>query len=240
MKTYLVDARFDTLMDKHIFNRKDLNSKWGAYDGIVGNKLLNYLQSEKTPFFSTWLTLTSHEPYETPVPVAIPGTDDLSLFLNSLHYTDQVVSNFIDQCANQPFWENTLCVIVADHGHRLPLGPDKEQDFRIPLLLTGGALRQQGVVIDKTVSQIDIAPTLLQSAGLPTAAYSWSKHLFNDGPGWAYFAFNNGFGMVADSSYVVFDNVGKQIITAGGAQQAELIRLGKSFIQASYQDYLNK
>ncbi len=43
-----------------------MNSKWGAYDGVLLNRQLEELNKEKQPFFSTTLTLTNHEPFEVP------------------------------------------------------------------------------------------------------------------------------------------------------------------------------
>lgn len=240
MKSYLLDCKFDTLIEKKLFQQKDLNSKWGAYDGVVADKLFNQLKFAEQPFFSTWLTLTSHEPFETPIKVSIPGDDETSLFLNSLHYTDQVVTDFINKCAKESFWNRTIFVIVADHGHRLPLGSSKVADFHIPLLFTGGALINTGTRINRTVSQIDISKTLLNSVGLNANNFYWSKNIFNPTANWAYFAFNDGFGFVTDSSNVTFDNIGKQIISAQGKSTDSILSLGKSFLQASFQDYLSK
>ncbi|MCW5917975.1 MAG: sulfatase-like hydrolase/transferase, partial [Ferruginibacter sp.] len=112
IKSYLLHSRLDKIIDVHHFAEADRNSKWGAHDGVVMNYLLKEIPLLPQPFFATWLTLSSHEPYETPVPTAIQGKDDVSLFLNSLHYTDEVLYQFIEACRKMPFWENTLLVVV--------------------------------------------------------------------------------------------------------------------------------
>lgn len=84
-----------------------------------------------------WLTLSSHEPFETPVPVTIIGDDDGSKFLNSLHYTDSIVFSLINEFKKQIWWKNTIVAIVADHGHRMPSTGKKIDDFKIPMLLIG-------------------------------------------------------------------------------------------------------
>ena len=134
MKSYLMGSGFKHFVSKGNFDSKDQNSKWGAHDGVVMQKIQNYLNNQKSPFFTTWLTLSSHEPYETPVEPIIKGSDNESLFLNSLHYSDTVVSEFIEHCKKQPFWKNTLIIIVADHGHRLPASKNKINDFKIPFI----------------------------------------------------------------------------------------------------------
>src|SRR5690606_22039669 len=121
----------------------DRNSKWGAHDGVVMERFKLALQTMPQPFFANWLTLSSHEPYETPVNRVIKGKGDEAAFLNSMHYTDMVVGEFVDFCKNQPWWNNTLLVIVADHGHRFPLSSSQFSNFHIPLLVLGGPVTPQ-------------------------------------------------------------------------------------------------
>src|SRR5205085_2909578 len=110
----------------------DQNSKWGAHDNVVKDKIIADLSKKQQPFFITWLTLTSHEPFETPVKTVIEGKDDESLFLNSLHFTDSTIYEFVQQCKSEPSWNNTIIIITADHGHRLPVTGKQVDDFKIP------------------------------------------------------------------------------------------------------------
>jgi phosphoglycerol transferase MdoB-like AlkP superfamily enzyme len=242
MKTYLMGSGFQRFVSKSDFESKDQNSKWGAHDGVVMNKLSRELAKEKSPFFSTWLTLSSHEPYETPEQTAIKGKDDESLFLNSLHYTDNVIGNFIQQCKQQPFWQNTLVVIIADHGHRLPYSKEKINDFRIPMLWLGGALQAKSQIINSTGSQIDLAKTILNQLEINSSSFVWSKDLLAEKRNpWAYFSFNNGFGWVKDKkNYFVYDNVGNRIMEEQGSIDSNDIKAGKAMQQNSFADYLSK
>lgn len=160
IKSYLLHGGFDPIIGKSDFAAADMNSKWGAHDGIVMKRVLADLAKTKEPFFAGWLTLSSHEPFETPVPVVFPGKENTSLFLNSLHYTDQVLGDFIDSCKRQPWWEHTVIIIIGDHGHPLPETGKRVDDFRTPMLWTGGAVTQKGLMVEKVVSQLDIATTL--------------------------------------------------------------------------------
>ncbi|RYY99657.1 MAG: alkaline phosphatase family protein [Chitinophagaceae bacterium] len=239
IKSYLLGAGFDPLVQKSDFAAKDQNSKWGAHDGVVADRILSDLARARAPQFTTWLTLSSHEPFETPVPPRIRGADDTHQFLNSLHYTDSILYRFVRRCQALPGWENTLLVIVADHGHALPETGNRLDNFRIPVLILGGGIRPQ--VLTRTVSQLDLAPALsprLADAGL-RRDFPFGHHLWAP-PGWAFFSFNNGFGFVQDSSWVLFDNVGRQPIATGGGNSAPLIRAGQALQQQAYQDYLDK
>lgn len=241
MKSYLLESGFQDFVSKDDFDRSDQNSKWGAHDHIVKNKILADLSKKQGPFFITWLTLSSHEPFETPVSTVIKGTDDESLFFNSLHYTDSTIYDFVKECKMQSWWGNTIILITADHGHRLPQTGKQIDDFKIPLLLLGGALNTKGIEINKTGSQTDIAATLLSQTGIQQNPFVWSKDLFNNGAKpWAYFSFNNAFGFVQQDQYFIFDNVGKQVIEQNGPVTETDIKRGKAIQQESFADYLKK
>ena len=241
IKSYILSAGFDAFSDVGDYASKDKNSKWGAHDGVVAARVLRDLPSMKQPFFSTWLTLSSHEPYEIPRAPAFQGDSRTTLFLNSLHYTDAVVFDFIEKCKQQPWWSKTLVVIVGDHGHTLPETGKQTDNFTTPMLWLGGALDLQGVVIDKVVSQLDLATTLVQQVGVKDPLFPFSKNIFDSTyKEWAFFTFNNGFGLVQPRKAFVFDNVGRQVILNDSAVGEGDLRVGKALQQVSYQDYLDK
>lgn len=239
IKSFIIHNGFDRITDKSFFSSKDLNSKWGAHDGVVANKIVADLAKQQQPFLTTWLTLSSHEPFETPVAEEFHGKDHTTKFLNSLHYTDAVLFGFIESCKKLPSWKNTIVVIVADHGHPLPETGSKLDNFKIPILFLGGALKQTGITIDAVCSQIDIASTLTHQT-LSQANFPFSKNILDSSTSqWAFFSFNDGFGFIQPGRPVLFDNVGR-IPLPGYATDAQGIRLGKAMQQHSYQDYVDK
>lgn len=241
IKSYLYGANFQRIVTKNDFDSKDWNSKWGAHDHIVYDRLLNEHANKSQPFFTTMLTLSSHEPFEVPTESKINGEDVTSKFLNSMNYADQSLGEFIESAKKQPWWQNTIVIIIADHGHREPETNSKTDDFRIPMLWLGGALEKNNLEVNKYVSQIDLASTLLQQIGLNSYAYNWSKNIFDpQTKQWAFFSFNNGFGFVEPQKEIVFDNVGKKVIERKGNVAPKDIELGKSLMQRMYQDYLDK
>ncbi len=241
IKSYLLHGGFDPIIGKNDFAAKDMNSKWGAHDGVVMNRVFEDLSKSKKPFFATWLTLTSHEPFETPVATVFAGSDNTTKFLNSLHYTDQVVSDFIDKCSKEPWWNNTIIIITGDHGHPLPENGNKADDFRTPMLWIGGALNKKGIIIDKIVSQFDIAETLAKQVGLSEAKFPFSKNVLDPASkSWAFFTFNDGFGFVDSTGRLVFDNVGKLPIQQEGGAGATETEAGKAMMQRVYDDFLKK
>ncbi|MBS1655121.1 MAG: LTA synthase family protein, partial [Bacteroidetes bacterium] len=242
IKSYLLQSGYSHIISINDFSKKDRNSKWGAHDEVVMNRIVSDFSQLKQPFFTTWLTLSSHEPFETTEPQpAFPGTDIKTKFLNSLHYTDGVLGAFVDQCKQQPWWQNTIMIIVADHGHPLPETGHRVDDFKIPLLWLGGALDTTGLVIDKYASQLDIATTLAKQIGVQNNYFPFSKNIFDSTVlPWSFFTFNNGFGFVQPDKKLIFDNIGKQVIEKEGPVTNMDIEAGKALQQLTYQDYIDK
>ncbi|MCF0052022.1 sulfatase-like hydrolase/transferase [Dyadobacter sp. LJ53] len=242
MKSYFMQQDFDQIIDKNDFDEEDMNSKWGAHDHIVLNRLMSDLDRQKQPFFSTLFTLSSHEPFEVPVKTAIPGNDAEHLFLNAHHYTDASIGEFIKVAKTKSWWNNTLVIIIADHGHPLPeTDKSKPAEFRIPMLWLGGALQMQSSRIDSLSSQTDLAATLLNQLHLPSGSFTWSNDIFgkNRVP-FAYFAFTNGLGWMKPGGFLVRDNIGGNIIEKTGALTPEEENFGKAYLQSSFSDYLKR
>ncbi len=242
MKSYFLNGQFDELITKEDFPEElTKNTKWGANDSLVFDRLLIDLNKKKAPFFVNYFTLSSHEPFEVTGHQVIKGKDETSKFLNAHNYTDKFLGQFITKAKQQPWFKNTLIIIVADHGHRLPLTKNKEEEFQIPMLWLGGVLKTPPKIVSNVCSQNDIAKSLLNQLNINSKEYIWSKDLFakNYLP-FAYFAFNNGFGFVQKDKSFTFDNVGKQIIQKSGAISEQDINIGKAYVQASFEDFLSK
>ncbi|MCF2490882.1 LTA synthase family protein [Dyadobacter sp. CY347] len=242
MKSYFLQQEFDRIIDKNDFDQKDMNSKWGAHDHIVLNRLLSDLDKQKQPFFSTLFTLSSHEPFEVPVATAIQGNDPEHLFLNAHHYTDASIGDFIKKAKTKSWWDNTLVIIIADHGHPLPeTDKSKPAEFHIPMLWLGGALEKPSARVDSLCSQTDLAATLLNQLRMSSGSFNWSNDIFgkNRTP-FAYFAFNNGLGWMKPGGFLVRDNIGGNITEKSGALTPEEENLGKAYLQSSFNDYLKR
>jgi phosphoglycerol transferase MdoB-like AlkP superfamily enzyme len=240
LKSYLLQSKFDRFTDKNDYSAKDQNSKWGAHDGIVAERILNDIEKDTGSYFTSWLTLSSHEPFEIPVAPAFSGNSETSLFMNSLHYTDEVIYQLVEKLKQRPDWDKTLVIIVADHGHPL-IDPSTTVDNRkIPMLWLGGALKEKGIVA-RIGSQLDLATSLEQQLNPGSDLFPFSRNLFDSSAGqWAYFSFNDGFGLVQPGKTLVYDNVGKQISFSKGAITKRDLEMGMALQQFFYDDYLRR
>ncbi|MFN2457705.1 MAG: LTA synthase family protein [Chitinophagaceae bacterium] len=241
IKSYLLSSNFDHIVEKNNFSKKDQNSKWGAHDGIVMKRCISDLKKVSQPFFTTWLTLSSHEPFETPITPTFKGNDHTTKFLNAHNYTDKVLYEFVQECKQQQWWKNTLMIIVADHGHPQPPTNNRFADFKIPILWLGGALNRTSYEINKVVSQLDISTSIVFQAGIEKNDFPFSKNLFDTTtPPWAFFTFNNGHGFIQQGKMLLFDNVGKRIIEQDGNIKQIDIQAAKALQQIIYEDFLKR
>lgn len=241
-RSYLTNSRFEHITSDEDFPDEYNQSKWGVHDHIVFQQALLECDTASQPFFKVILSLSSHEPFDVPmVPPKFPGNDVDSLFLNSCHYTDRSIGEFIVKAKNSDWWNNTVVIFVADHGHRLPGAKelaDKER-YRIPLIMAGGAIRSD-TVIAKYASQTDLANTLLSQLSAPNPSFTFSKDILSPSSNsFAMYFYNDGYGFVSDDHYIIFDNVGKQFLRQDGATQDDLDRT-RAYEQILFIDYNNK
>ena len=241
-KPYVLSHGFDRLTDKHAFVAKDQNSKWGAHDGVVFNRFRNEIGQLKQPFFATMLTLSNHEPFEIPESPRFPGSDLPNRFRSTAFYTDKSLGAFIRSAQKEAWFKNTLFVIVADHGHRLPkekYAISEAKRFHIPLLFFGDVIKPEfrGKQLAVFGSQTDIAKSLLGQVGFDASRFAFSQDLFATHPdqGYAFFDWDNGFGVIRKGSFASFDNAGKRIIKQEGSQN--LLMFGQAYMQKVFTTY---
>ena len=164
MKSYLLSKGYQKLTADTDFSLAERNSNvWGVNDDITSEWLLEELKKRSEadgPWFTTYLTLSSHEPFEVPynrLEEKIP---------NAFAYTDDCLGKLIEGLKQTSLWENLLIVCMPDHGFCYPQGTtDRGGEFsHIPMLWLGGAIKEP-MKVDKIMNQTDMAATLLGQLG---------------------------------------------------------------------------
>jgi arylsulfatase A-like enzyme len=100
------------------------------------------------------------------------------VYFQKIRQTSSDLGRFVHDLLARPGCENTLVAITADHGEGLfdhPLVPESsghgyllyESHLRVPLILYHPAGGLEPRVIDQEVRLLDLAPTLLDYAGIP-------------------------------------------------------------------------
>ena len=120
-----------------------------------------------------------HDPQDAPVPSFVPDTplfrERMALFYDAITNMDKQVGELLGKLQAQGLAENTIVVFWGDHGAGYPRGKIHAYDdgLHIPLIMKFPEKYRQlapaapGTVVDDLVMHMDLAPTMLQLAGIP-------------------------------------------------------------------------
>jgi phosphoglycerol transferase MdoB-like AlkP superfamily enzyme len=248
IKSYIYRNGYNRVMDKNDFPSSVPSGRLGIHDSIMLHIWLDSLSSAKQPFLSSLFTISTHAPFDEPFSKTINWGGMDNSYLNSVMYADQQLKIFFDQAKKQSWYANTLFILVADHSHGLPkhYAYDSYEYYHIPLLLYGGALKDEyrGIKDNRIGSQNDILATLLHQMNLPDTNYRWSKNLLNPfTQEFAFYTFDNGFGFADTTGVTVWNHKFPSESYSTGTDEAQKqLRLtkGHAMLQAIMKDYLSK
>ncbi len=124
----------------------------------------NAKAASRQPFMATILTVSNHPPYVIPDffhPKSADKEDQI------VEYVDWAVGDFLAKARREPWYSNTVFVLLGDHGKLLGDNADSElpQSLNhIPLIMFGAGVPQKHV--EGMASQVDVMPTLLGLLGM--------------------------------------------------------------------------
>jgi len=175
---------------------KFYDATWGVSDEDMFNRAATELAAlpANRPFFAVLQTLSNHTPYHLPDPLPfapVQGFGDLDQHLTAMKYSDWALGQFFEQARHAPWFEQTLFVVVGDHG----FGTSTQVTdidlarFHVPALLIGPGIRARFGAHSATVaSQVDLVPTAISQLGKPFTHQCWGRDLLAlpaDDPGFA-------------------------------------------------------
>jgi len=157
-------------------------SIWGVADETLFDHTLRVLDRQPAgrPFFAHIMTTSNHRPFTYPqgrIDIASPGGRE-----GAVKYTDYAIGKFIRDAHSKPWFADTLFVIVADHcasvagKTQLPV-----EQYHIPLIFYAPQMLAAGRHAP-TMSQVDIAPTLLDALGRHGTAQFFGRSIYAAGP----------------------------------------------------------
>lgn len=226
---------YDRVITQDDFSSDQMGDKWGAHDQYTFDRLLETMDSQPEPFFDFYFTLSSHEPFT--VPMERHMEDD---YLNSMYYTDMCLGKFMREARSKKWWNNTVFVLLADHGHGGPENVTEidRRKFNIPLIITGGAVAPKDSLVTSYGSQTDLAATLLSQLGVEHDQFVFSKNLLDStAVDFAFFDFSDGFGYVTPDNYEVYDNQMSQFIRRDDMSATADTTSGKAYLQKIAKDF---
>jgi len=147
-------------------------------DRVVMQKAARYLKeriASDTPFVLTAFLISNHVPFDSPEPELnlYEGKDLKRKILNTMHYDDEVLREFFNSIKNESWFDRTVFIITGDHGMDLgergvSASPEniRHETNWVPLVIySAHPLLKQGKT-DLPASHIDLAPTIMEMAGI--------------------------------------------------------------------------
>lgn len=249
LKAYLMSMKFGTVLDEEDFPSSVPHGSLSIYDEIVLTRHLEDLKKMKQPFFSALFTASTHSPYDVPTPPAPLEWEMPEMpYVNSAHYTDYCLGKYFEKVKQEPWYEHTLFILVADHSH-----PSYKEWYyydagyqHIPMLWLGGALKKEwrGKQINRFCSYIDLPCTLLRQLGMETDSFTWSRNILDmGGKQFAPVSVNVGIEWITPDGSFALDMTNGRVY-ADTYQNDSLrerdMKSARAYLQTSYQDYLEK
>ncbi len=233
MRSYLISGGFETLVWKKDYTQEEQKSaQWGVRDDITFKTLFSMLNSAPKPCLIGYSTLSSHQPWDVP----LQHFEDEKL--NAFYYLDQCIGDFLQDLCQSDLWENTLVVMLPDHG--IIYNDLNESDpllNHIPMLWVGGVLKKP-FRIDKICNQTDLPATLLGQLGVNHDNYSFSRDVLSKTytKPFAIHTYDDGFSVIDSTSFVNYDFVSNKIVTSYGPGADLFIKRAKALLQVASKD----
>jgi lipoteichoic acid synthase len=177
---------FDACLDLSAFKTDEILGL-GLSDKSFLSQAVKKIEKQKKPFFTFMLTLTSHSPFDFVKEQATIKLPDYLKdtktggFIESIHYTDEAIGNFIKELDKSGILDDTIVVIYGDHEglnkyfHDEVMGiegiPDsfKNNDKKVPLIIYSKELKGRELKVNG--GQVDFLPTISSLMGVDEKKY---------------------------------------------------------------------
>ncbi len=183
MKGWFLGNGFDEVIDENKFKNPKFKGTWGICDEEVvirANEEFKKLSSQNKKFASIIFSTSNHNPFDFPQDKIklIDGIAKKSV-KNAVKYADFAIGRLIELAKKEPYYKNTIFLIVADHNIRV-YGDDvvPVNMFHIPALILGGNIKP--MIYNNLTTQPDLLATILDLAGIGAKVPIMGHSIFSD------------------------------------------------------------
>ena len=175
------------IVDEPCLDSREITFKnaWGVCDDDIFNRTIqeaNRAYTSRRPFFFHIMTTSNHQPFTFP-----EGKIDLtpgegrggSGRFGGVKYTDYALGRLIHHAQKQPWFDDTVFVVVADHcaasAGKIGLPVKK---YHIPLFIYAHKYIR-AMEVETLASQMDLAPTLLALLNISYQSYFFGENILD-------------------------------------------------------------
>ena len=194
MAGFFLANGFDRVTDQNDYKNPKFRATWGVSDEDLLQRVDEELMAAgENPQFILTFSSSNHSPFEFPDNTIELHDAEKQTVNNAVKYADYAIGRFFDKARTQPYWDNTIFLVVADHDTRVfgaSLVPVNK--FHIPGVILGPGIEPRHYT--RVASQIDLAPTLLRLLGISSTHPMIGHDLLSlpdDFPGRALMQYSN-------------------------------------------------
>ena len=190
-------------------NDADYDGTWAIWDEPFFQFFATKMSTFRQPFMTALFSASSHDPFRIPSEYErVYPEDGIHKIHKCVRYTDNALRKFFDTAKQQPWYENTLFVITADHTNALTRKEyiNDAGHYKVPIIFytPNGDLRGRLPVI---AEQTDIMPTVLGYLNYEKPYFAFGHDVLD--PNYAHhYALNHNdqiFQLFTDSLMLQFD-----------------------------------
>ncbi len=179
MDALIARQGFDTMEDAGAIGGH-VESSFGVDEPATVTRMLAWVDGHdrRRPFFLLYMPVAGHHPYATARPGPFAGPGDLNAYKNALRDGDDSLAVLLDGLRARQLDRRTMVVAVGDHGEAFGQHDGNyghtlfayDENVRVPLLIAIPGVTTRSVRARQVASVIDIAPTILDLAGITAPA----------------------------------------------------------------------
>ena len=166
MNAFFRTNGFDEIHAEENYPKEKIANHFGVQDDYLYEyalPILNERAQSGQPFFSVLLSISNHPPYVIPS-YFHPKSEKIEDQI--VEYADWSIRKFMTEAQQQPWFENTIFVLLGDHG-KLVGTPENEMPEaynHVPFMIYRKGIEPRNIA--NFGGQIDVAPTLLGLLGI--------------------------------------------------------------------------
>lgn len=185
-------------------NDSDYDGAWGIYDIPFLQYSAEKMNEYSEPFAATLFLLSSHVPYSLPSDYVVPEyLSNNTAFEKTVRYSDDALSLFFKKISQYEWFDNTLFVIVSDHGnseHHYNKYKNVKGAYKIPIAFYAPGIIEKRRV-EEIAQQADINLSILSLLEIDEDVFSFGRNLFDSISKPSYISFLNSIYQYSNGEY---------------------------------------
>jgi len=195
----------------NVFSEFDYPSEWvQSTNGVPDHKMfefaiptLNSFANKGGSFFAVFMTSSDHKPYIIPQNIDFePRSKTIGDQITE--YADWSIGQFIKNASAQVWFDNTVFVLIGDHGVNMGHTYDMPLSYHhSPLIIYSPSLLPNPDTLHNLGGQIDVSPTVLGILNIPFENNTMGINLLHHSRPFMYFCTDDKIGCLDNEYYLI-------------------------------------